>query len=88
VKFRGLAAGDCPSASRSWFIFRKTAIGITTSPRTSKGTGSLLFFNFSAEIESGTERIVRTLLVTSSPIVPSPCVVARASTAPPVGFAT
>ena len=51
--------------------------------RAAKGSGSLLFFNFSAEIESGTERIVRTLLVTSSPTVPLPRVIARVSTAPP-----
>jgi len=76
-----LANGSCdkPCFSRSSFIFLKAASGISISPRTSKEGGIPAFFNFSLLIESGMDRTVRTLPVTSSPVAPSPRVTPRAS---------
>ena len=68
-----------PLRSRSSFTFLNAAVGMSNSPRTSKSAGMPAFFSFSLEIESGTDRTVRTLSVTSSPTVPSPRVIPRTS---------
>ena len=86
--FRGFTAGARPSASRSLFIFSKAFSGITISPRTSNSCGTPASFSCAAEILSGTLRMVRTLVVTSSPVCPSPRVSPRTSRAPPSGAAS
>ena len=79
VALRGLANEESPLLSRSSFILLNAASGISNSPRTSKSAGMPAFFSFSFEIESGTDRTVRTLSVTSSPTLPSPRVIPRTS---------
>ena len=82
VAFRGFANTENPCFSRSSFIRLNDVIGMSISPRTSKSGGMPAFFNLSAAIDSGTERTVRTLAVTSSPVVPSPRVMPRTSFPP------
>jgi len=82
--FLGFAARACPAASRSAFIASNAICGSTTSPRTSKlpPAGIPAAFSFAAETPSGTDRIVRTFVVTSSPVAPSPRVNPRRSVTP------
>ena len=80
---RGFAAGAIPAATRSSFIFSKAFCGSTTSPRTSNCCGSFAAFNFAALTCSGMLRIVRTFVVTSSPMLPSPRVTPDFNTAAP-----
>ena len=83
--FLGFTAGGSPCSSRSRFILKKASSGRITSPRTSKPCGSRARCNLSFETESGTDRMVRTLLVTSSPVTPSPRVRAVCNKALPAG---
>src|SRR3989344_7204540 len=65
---RGFANGSSPFSSRSRLSSRRRDFFIHTSPSTITETGCLSW--------SGTDSIVRTLCVTSSPITPSPRVAA------------
>ena len=73
--FRGLANGFFPSDTIFSLSFLKSADEMKTSPRTSSSAGWFSPANF-----CGIEAIVRTLWVTSSPVVPSPRVAARTNT--------
>ena len=53
-------------------------VGISNSPRTSNFSGKPAFFNFWGATYNGMLRMVRTLAVTSSPMVPSPRVMPSA----------
>src|SRR6266513_92690 len=66
-----------PDLSCCWFNISNDFLVITTSPRTSKFAGSLVFFNTPVSTRSGIDRIVFTFGVTSSPVVPSPRVAHR-----------
>src|SRR5712672_532635 len=67
-----------PPLSSCWRFMASNALRvIRTSPRTSKLEGSLSFFRVARSTRSGTERIVFTLGVTSSPVRPSPRVTHR-----------
>ena len=72
---RGLAKILPPVRRASSLIFSKPACGRNTSPRTSRRAGMLSPCSF-----SGMARMVRTLVVMSSPVVPSPRVAARVIT--------
>ncbi len=72
-------------ASRSWLSLRKADWGRTTSPRTSKLAGRPAACSFAAATRRGTERMVRTFEVTSSPMAPSPRVRPRWRWAEPSG---
>jgi hypothetical protein len=73
---RGFAKVAWPAAARRAFISAKPARGMYTSPRTSNRAG----WGGSAFSRSGISRIVRTLRVTSSPMVPFPRVAPFTST--------
>ena len=74
---RGLANGLFPAAVSSALRAAKPSIGKNTSPRTSSRAGKGWE---SARSRSGTEAMVRTFRVMSSPVQPSPRVSARSST--------
>ena len=80
AELRGLANGALPASSSESLSRSKASTGRNTSPRTSisSGTG-----NSSVPVSrSGTDSMVRTLGVTSSPVLPSPRVSARLSRPP------
>ncbi len=77
---RGLANDGLPASIIDSLSRSKASLGRNTSPRTSTsaGTGN----SFVPESRCGTESMVFTLGVTSSPVRPSPRVSARTSRPP------
>jgi hypothetical protein len=69
---RGFANGVLPASSSASFTCWKASTVKNTSPRTSSSSGTL-----SPVSRSGTDWMVRTFGVTSSPVRPSPRVAAR-----------
>ena len=78
AELRGLLKILPPCSACCWLSASKALRDISTSPRTSKFCGKPNFFSSFSSMLSGIERIVFTLGVTSSPVVPSPRVTPRA----------
>ena len=77
---RGLAKGWRPSLTAAAFSSSKLFLGMYTSPRSSRPpTPGAMAARASSRRRRGTSRTVRMFTVTSSPVVPSPRVAARAS---------
>ena len=72
AELRGLAKRRSPASAWRLLSASNAAIGMYTSPRTSRSDGTFLPFSC-----LGTAAIVATLAVMSSPVRPSPRVAAR-----------
>ena len=74
AELRGLANAGRPASWSRSFSSTNACTGKNTSPRTSRVSGQPAPFSF-----AGTDAMVRTFGVTSSPVRPSPLVAARTS---------